>query len=150
MTQKEKRARITLEICYFFVIYAILFYSSYGSYFCAQSRTGRSYAMTTARLALACTAWDVVASCCGLLAESVLKRVSFWSVLLAAFVAGLGFASIPFWIYRGYGVFLFENTWADVSCFFTEGYGMAFPFMVAPALAFATLAREWIIRRILR
>jgi hypothetical protein len=35
-----------------------------------------------------------------------------------------------------------------VSCFFSEGYGMAFPFMVAPALAFATLAREWIIRRI--
>jgi len=105
--------------------------------------------MTTARLALACTAWDLVASGCALLAASVLKRVSVWNVILAAFVAGLGFASIPFWIYRGYGVFLFENTWADVSCFFTEGYGMMFPFTVAPALALATLGREWLIRRML-
>jgi hypothetical protein len=65
-------------------------------------------------------------------------------------IAAAGFASIPFWIYRGHGVFLFENTWADVSCFFTEGRGMAFPFVVAPALSIATLVREWTVGNAMR
>ncbi|MGO9084957.1 MAG: hypothetical protein ACLQBK_07000 [Candidatus Sulfotelmatobacter sp.] len=62
---------------------------------------------------------------------------------MSTLIAGLGLASIPPWIYRGYGHFLFENTRADVSCFFTEGNGMMFPFVVAPVLALATLIREW-------
>ena len=41
--------------------------------------------------------------------------------LLAGAVTGAGLASIPFWIYRGYGHFLFEGTPADISCFFAEG-----------------------------
>ena len=40
---------------------------------------------------------------------------------------------------------MFEATWADVSCFFTEGFGMVFPIVVAPALALVTLAGELII-----
>jgi hypothetical protein len=52
-----------------------------------------------------------------------------------------GFASLPFWNYD------FEGTWADVSCFFTEGYGMAFPFFVAPLLALVTLVGELVILR---
>jgi hypothetical protein len=63
---------------------------------------------------------------------------------VAGVIAFVGFASIPFWIYRGYGKFLFERTWVDVSCFFTEGSGIAFPFVVAPALAVATTIREWL------
>jgi hypothetical protein len=59
--------------------------------------------------------------------------------LLAAAISGGGLASIPFWIYRGYGHFLFEGTWVDVSCFFAEGYGLAFIFVVAPALGLLTL-----------
>jgi len=46
---------------------------------------------------------------------------------------------MTFWIYRGYGHFLLEGTWADVSCFFAEGAGMAFPFVVAPVLGLLTL-----------
>jgi hypothetical protein len=54
---------------------------------------------------------------------------------------------MPFWIYRGFGVFLFANTWADVSCFFTEGYGMAFLIIEAPLLTAATLLRELFVLR---
>jgi len=52
---------------------------------------------------------------------------------------GCGAGSMPFWIYRGYGHFLFEGTWTDISCFFTEANGLAFPFVVAPALGQLTL-----------
>jgi hypothetical protein len=64
--------------------------------------------------------------------------------LVSTVLALAGLASIPFWIYDS-GTFMFEGTWADVSCFFTEGYGMMFPFVVAPALAVATLAGELVI-----
>src|SRR5690348_285260 len=33
---------------------------------------------------------------------------------LSAIVTGVGFASMPFWIYRGYGHFLFERTCRQV------------------------------------
>ena len=57
------------------------------------------------------------------------------------------FASIPFWIYPGArpATFLFQGTWADVSCFFAEGYGMMFPLFVAPVVAIAILAGEFVI-----
>ena len=57
------------------------------------------------------------------------------------------FSSIPFWIYPGArpATFLFKGTWADVSCFFAEGYGMMFPLFVAPVLAIAILAGEFVI-----
>jgi hypothetical protein len=61
--------------------------------------------------------------------------------------AGFGFVSIPFWIYRRFSLFLFEHTWADVSCFFTEGYGMVFLIVEAPLLTAATLLRELFVLR---
>jgi hypothetical protein len=133
---------------YFIVAYGILAAYSYQNYFCSPARTGRSHALTTARLAFACTLWDLFASSCGALAAAAIDKFTRWSgkaPLVSTVVAWLGFASIPFWIYQGYGRFLFEDTWADVSCFFTEGYGLAFPIVAAPALAAATLAREWLV-----
>jgi hypothetical protein len=52
-----------------------------------------------------------------------------------------------FLIYGGYGHFLFENTRPDVSCFFIEGFGEAFPFFVAPLLTLARLIREWMVAK---
>ena len=66
------------------------------------------------------------------------------------FVMGAGFAYLPFFIYRGFGTFRFENTWADVSCFFTEGYGFGFLLFATPALALTTFLRELLIYRSLR
>lgn len=59
--------------------------------------------------------------------------------LLAGAITSTGMAAATFWIYRGYGHFLLEGTSADISCFFIEGYGLAFPFVVAPAVGLLTL-----------
>jgi hypothetical protein len=53
----------------------------------------------------------------------------------------------PAWIYTGHGHFHLEGTWVDVSCLFNEGYGMAFPMVVAPVLALASGTKELVIRK---
>jgi hypothetical protein len=139
---RGKTARILSAALYFAFAYGVL-YSYADNYFCSASR-GQGRTIVSAKLALACTAWDICAGACGALAVVLLGKRSRWlGVFVSTLVTGLGLASIPSWIYRGYGHFLFENTRADVSCFFTEGYGMMFPFIVAPVLALATLIREW-------
>ena len=60
-----------------------------------------------------------------------------------------GLASIPFWIYDR-GRVMFGGTWADVSCFFTEGFGMMFPIIIAPALALTTLMGALVILKATR
>jgi hypothetical protein len=95
--------------------------------------------------------WDSFAGFSGSLAFSMTKKIANWqgtAILVSTLVAGLGFASMPSWIYRGDGRFLFENTWADVSCVFTEGYGMACPFVVAPILAAVTFLRELVLLKV--
>jgi len=142
---KALRIRIELGGAYFIVACGILSLYTYGSYFCSAARTGQSHVLVTARLAIACTAWDAFASACGGLVIAVTNpRWRSLALLLATAVAGVGFGSMSFWIYKN-GRFLFEGTWADVSCFFTEGYGVAFPFVAAPALSAATLVREWLV-----
>jgi hypothetical protein len=68
-------------------------------------------------------------------------------IFVSTILAFAGFASLPFWLFEGYGHWRFENTGANVSCFFMEGYGMAFPFVVAPLLAMATLVCEVLVYR---
>lgn len=150
MGPRVKRIRVALAGLYFVAAFGLLSWFSYNSYFCASERTGRSHVLTTFRLALVCTAWDAVASACGAFFVVAIKRYVYWrgfAPLVSMIVAGLGFFYMPFWINEGYGGFLFEKTWADVSCFFTEGYGFGFLFFIAPALAVATLLREWVILR---
>jgi hypothetical protein len=143
--------RLLATMIYFAVAYATLSLYVSGSSFCSLSRTGQSRAVVTAKLAFACTVWDIVATLCGFFFLRMLRRKLAWpAVIVSTLVAGCGFASLPFWIYRGYGRFLLENTRADVSCFFTESYGMMFPFIVVPVLALATLIREWITLKIQR
>lgn len=127
---------------YFIVCFSGLFYYTNGSFFCSRPG-GASHVAQTLHLAGACTIWELFASICGAFAskKSPLRGIApMVSTLLAFF----GFASITFWIYDG-GRFVFEGTWADVSCFFTEGYGMMFPLVVAPALAVVTMVGELVI-----
>jgi hypothetical protein len=143
------RKLVSVSILFFAVAYAILSFFSYNSYFCAAERTGHNHALTSARLALALTIWNFFAGWCGSLALPLGKKHPFNGLLpvgltISTLIAGVGFISLPFWIYRGYGVFWFENTWADVSCFFTEGYALGFAMLVAPALALVTLICEWL------
>jgi heme/copper-type cytochrome/quinol oxidase subunit 3 len=149
MLVKTKRSRLWVTILYFIVSYGTLFCSYKGDYFCTRV-TGPGLPIMAARLALACTLWELFASTCGALAVAATKHYGHWrgiAPLISTLVAGLGFASIPFWLYRGFANgFLFQNTWADVSCFFTElGNGLLFLFVVTPILTAATLLCELLI-----
>jgi hypothetical protein len=147
MSTKEKKVRAVVAIGYFAACFTLLFYYTYGSLFC--SRPGESgHLAQTFHLAIACTLWEVLVSTFGAL---VAKKFAVRGVapVVSTALALIGFASIPFWIYDS-GRFIAEGTLADVSCFFTEGYSMMFPLVVAPALALATLAGELIILKLNR
>ena len=107
--------------------------------------------MVAAKLAVGFALWDLCSSSIVALTlrlGGVPTRI--FAPILTAAITGIGIASIPFWIYRGYGVFRFEGTWADVHCAFAEGFGVAFPFVVAPALAFVSLVIGWLALRFTR
>jgi hypothetical protein len=84
--------------------------------------------------------WDLFACTAGLFVAQKIINLRTAAPLLAAAISGTGLASIPFWLSRGYGHYLFEGTAIDVSCFFVEGYGLAFSFVIAPALGLLSLA----------
>jgi hypothetical protein len=123
---------------------SLIRFVSVGAYFLATFMVlylfaGHGSLRSTFSLSLACTVWDLFACIAGVwLAQNVLNLRTA-APLLGAAITGAALASMPFWIYRGYGHFLFEGTWADVSCFFVEGAGITFPFVVAPVLAFLGL-----------
>jgi hypothetical protein len=142
MTAHEKRVRATVTGAYFIVCFAGLFYYTYGSFFCSPPR-GAGHAVETLRLAVVCTVWEVLASICGAFAAKT-SRVRWVAPAVSTFLAVVGFVSLPFVIYD-HGRFLSEGTWADVTCFFNEGYGIMFPLAVAPALAVATLVSEFVV-----
>lgn len=144
MWKRPQLFRCALVGAYFAVAFGVLYWYAGDGYFCARTGPMRS----TLRLAVACTLWDLAACSAGSwLALKIMKLRTAAPLLAGALMAG-GLVSAPFWIYRGYGHFLFEGTWADVSCFFTEGYGMAFPFVVAPALAILSLVHCAVLLRI--
>lgn len=120
---------------YFIVSFAVLYWFGGKSYFC-----GRRGFLSTFRLSLACTMWDLFACTAGLFVSQRILNLRTAAPLSAAVISGTGLASIPFWLFRGYGHYLFEGTPIDVSCFFVEENGLAFPFVVAPALGLLSLA----------
>jgi|SRR4051812_16210407 len=145
MTAKEKKVRAAVTIGFFAISFVVLYCYTYGSLFCSRSRESGHVAQTL-HLTIACTLWELLASVCG---AFVAKKCGARGLapLVSTALALLGFASIPFWIYDK-GRFMFEGTWLDVSCFFTEEFGMMFPIFVAPILAAATLAGEFVILKL--
>jgi hypothetical protein len=131
-----------------FIVFVFYFHDS----FCARPGS-RNYSIMVVQLGLALAAWDFVAGFVGALASTALEKMLKMrgiSLLITTLVVGAGFAYLPLWMYRGYGVFRFENTWADVSCFFTEAYALGFLYFVVPLLALITFLRELLILRLLR
>ena len=146
MNRKTLWTRVALTALYFAATFCYLFYISDGNTFCGGAH-GRL--VESIRLAIACTAWSLFASLCAATAFHKLKIPKSAAGFISFAVALLGFISIPYWISTGYG-FRFENTIADVSCFFTEGFGIVFPIIVAPVLAALTLLCEYLAHRITR
>jgi hypothetical protein len=145
MRPRAKLVRVGLSFLYFIISFGTLFFFTGDSPGWLQANS-QGRVMTIARLALACTVWDVFARACGAVAAAAIKMPESrlaTAPLASALVAGLGLASIP-WIYHGSGRFMFETTGVDVSPFFIVGYGMIFPLVVAPLLALATLLCDWL------
>ena len=140
----EPALRGVLFIIYFVIAYVVLFFFFRDDPFCARPGA-RNYLLVACGLALALASYDFAVS---LVVATVLNgaarilRMRWLGPPVIALVVGLGVGYLPFWIYKGYGHFRFEGTWADASCFFTEGYGLTFPFVLAPLFALLSLTRE--------
>ena len=142
--------RATLAGCYWAVAFVVIYLFYRGDPFCMRPGS-RNYACMSAQLALALAAWDFVASVVGAAVASAVakkfRKLPWSGVLPATLIAAFGFFYLPFWMHKGYGSFRFEKTWADVSCFFTEGYLLGFLFFLAPLLTLTTFLRELLIMR---
>jgi hypothetical protein len=150
MRRLELPMRLILAAFYFAVAFVGIYLFYRDDPFCMRPGS-HGYARITAQLSSALAAWDFVASvAASAIASAVTKKYfrSAWSSALpATLIAGCGFFYLPFWIYRGYGVFRFQHTWADASCFFTEGYFLLFLFFLAPLLTLTSFLRELLIVR---
>lgn len=152
MRSSEVVLRAVLAAVYWLVAIFVLLSFSAGDLFCARPGA-RNHILMTVQLALAMAVYDfLIGAGASAITNSAKDVVIFrWiTPLIAALIVGCGLAYLPSWIYLGYGHFRFENTWADVSCFFTEGYGLAFMFVVAPLMALTTFLGELAILRLRR
>jgi hypothetical protein len=150
MIPREFRIRLLVEVGFFLFLFAAFLCEALGSDFCGEP--GREVAVRQSfNLALTFSAWDSIAGGLSLFAARALRRsISVTaSCLLIGTVAALGcFAAMTF-LPPGEQVGPFRSA-LDSSCFFTEGYGMMFPFTWAPFLVIATTFRELLTQRILR
>ena len=153
MCSPMTRLRLKLAGPYWIIASVTLFAIYHNDPFCFRPGS-RNFVMMALQLGLALAAWDLVAGFAGSFSfAAVEKRVgmNLLGQVLTTLAVTAGFAYLPFWMYRGYGVFRFENIWADVSCFFTEeGNVFAFLFAVTPLLALVTFLREILILRSIR
>jgi hypothetical protein len=149
MHSPQIRLRWLLVGPYWVIASLIVLALSYDNTFCERPGS-QSYPIMVVKLGLVLATWDFVASFVGARASAAAEKVLGMrgiGVLLTTLIVGAGFVYLPFFIYRGSGAFRFQNTWADVSCFFTEGYSFGFLLFVTPALAVMTFLRELLIYR---
>ena len=146
MNRRTLWTRVVLTAFYFAATFCYLYSFSRGD---ASCENVNGYPIETIRLAIACTGWSLFASLCGAIVSNVFGGFLKFSVgVVIFFVAFGGFAYLPRWIYLGYGRFRFENTSADVSCFFNDGFAIVFPIIIAPILAALALLCEYLANRI--
>jgi hypothetical protein len=138
-------SRLVRSVLFFASSDLILLWFTAGDVFCGHGRIA-----VATELALAFAVLDLCASSGTAVAVNLSGVNPKAAPLLSALITGVGIASVPFWIYRGYGIFRLQGTWADVSCGFTEDFGISFLFAVAPALAFLSLVLGWLTLRFTR
>ena len=96
--------------------------ASIGAYFLSAFTVlywfaGHGSLRSTFILSLACTIWDLFACVVGTWLAQNMMKLRTAAPLLAGAIACVGLASMTFWIYRGYGHFLFEGTWGTLAVF---------------------------------
>jgi len=139
------RLRSILSAAYLAVLFAIVFAFYFDDWACRRPGS-HSYFLMIAELSLALAVWDFLV---GALAATTLFRTDsdfewLWlRSLTTTVLTASGFVYLPFWIYRGHGVFRFHDTWADISCFFTGDENvLPFLFFLVPIFALSTFLRE--------
>ena len=135
MSERQRIFRLASIGAYSIATFAVLLW--FGG---ESSSCGRRGLLSTFSLTVACTIWDLFACAAGLFVAQKVLNLRPAAPLLAAAISGSGVASMPFWLFRGYGHYIFEGTAIDVSCFFTEGHVLAFIFVIAPVLGLLSLA----------
>jgi len=147
MRRSETALRATLFAFYWAVAFIALFLFSKDDSFCGRPGA-RSHTLVAGQLSLALAAYDAVVSLVvATTLTAALKNFKVTTTWVTTLVVGFGVGILPSWIYRGYGHFRFENSWADVSCFFTEANEFGFLVLIAPLLILTTFAREIIVLR---
>lgn len=144
------RLRQILFVPYLAVVFSIAFAFYFDDSFCRRPES-HSYFLQVAELSSVVAVWDFIVG--ALLAVTLFRADGnferFWlRAITTTVLAASGFAYLPFLIYRGYGVFRFHDTRADISCFFTEGYILAYLCFLVPILAVTTFVREAVLVRI--
>jgi hypothetical protein len=147
MVKRRRLIRLAFHAAYVLVAWAFLEWYYSGDSLCGEP-IQLSVFSSVLRLLILVTVLDVGV---GQLARWIRKRqgdVPGGNVAIAglsALVIAFFLFFLPEWVFKGYGHFRFEGTAAELSCLLTEGYGMAFPFIVAPALSFLTFTRELLV-----
>jgi hypothetical protein len=147
MRHSKLALRGALFFPYLVLTAVVLFLFSANDPFCARAG-GPNHKIVTLELALALSVVDLALGVIVASAVSASRTIVTWrwtTPVTAALLVGAVYAYFPNWIYSGHGHFRFENTWADASCFATEGNLFGFMFFVAPILALATFLREAVI-----
>lgn len=137
MSRRQLVIRSVSVAAYFVLSAAALYWFAGDSYFCAKNPL-----LSTLRLSLACSILDLFACAAGSWVAQKVMDLRTAAPLIAGAITGTALASMPFWLFRGYGHWFLQGTSADVSCFFAEGYGIAFLFVIAPALGLLTLVHS--------
>ena len=151
MNSRDLRVRVLIEAIFFLVVFAAFLGEAFGNYFCTESAKVVA-ARQSMNLALIVTMWDLIAMASGLLVAHWVRDVispTASCLWIAGGVAAIGYFAAIFLLAPGAQVGPFRNA-LDCSCFFTEGYGMMFPFTWAPLLVIATTSRELLTRFVLK
>jgi hypothetical protein len=145
--REQAGKRFVIGAAYALSSYLVLRWFYGGDTFC-HGRAGALPAVVSLTISIAL--FDLALSLLAFFAygESGSTKVERWMLALICGVVMCGVLGfLPGLLYKGYGVFRLEGTEFDVSCLFREGFGIAFPIVVAPAIAALSFTREIIMGR---
>lgn len=152
VVKRQHASRLILTLLYLLCAFIFLNWFYSGNPLSGEGNRPRLF-RSVLRLTLFISLLDFLASYPASLIESCIKTSlnPYWvRAIVAGMFVGAVLVSLPGWIFKGYGAYRFQGTAADVCCLFEEGYGMVFPFTVAPMFALLTFARELLLGRLIK
>jgi hypothetical protein len=137
---------VTSFSCYWLAAFGLLSFFLRGNFFC--ERDGGSV-LVAVRLSLAVAVLDLILSLAIVLSLRAVRQTLWFGWLgpiVATAIIGALVAAFPIFMSPGGRGLPLELLW-NTECAFTEGYGIAFPILIAPALALITFVKAaWLMR----